>query len=230
MNASHHPSFLKSLILLMWVCIVGLFVVIRLEGIHVRALPALVRHEVQEAGALGPVLIVVLYAALTVLFFPKGGLDILSGALYGPVLGSLIVIIGINLAGALIFWFGRFFGKRFVHEHGRGWVKKYNTLLREEGFMTILFMRLILVPFDLVSLGAGMSDISFRQYAWGTLFGSLPATVTLVVLGRSFGHPRSWILFGVLLVVSVGLAFGLRNLPRVRKMLYKNPSQDQEKK
>ncbi len=222
MKREHH-FFLKGLILAIWaVCIVGLFVVAHLYGIHLRQVPSLVEDEVKEAGLLGPPLIMALYAASTVLFFPKGGLDILAGALYGPLLGSVTVIIGVNVAGAIIFWFGRFFGHHFIQVHAKGWVKKYNDLLKEEGFMTVLLMRLLLLPFDITSIVAGMSDVSFRQYFWGTFLGTLPSTITLVVLGQSLQHPRSWALFLVLLAASFGLALWVRSLPGVKKRLYKD--------
>jgi len=215
-------KYLKFALLFLWaVCVAGLFWFIHQHGIHLRELPALIRRETLEAGFWGPLLMVGLYVSSTVLLFSKGAIDVAAGAIYGPLLGSVIVLMGLNLAGIATFYFSRYFGRHFVREHETGWLKKYDDLLHEEGFMAVLFMRLLFFPFDIVSVGCGLSRMSFRQFFLGTFFGSIPPTVTYVVLGGSFARPRTWILFGILFVCSAGVAFGLRRLPWARKKLYK---------
>jgi uncharacterized membrane protein YdjX (TVP38/TMEM64 family) len=66
-----------------------------------------------------------------------------------------------------------------------------------------------------------MTKISFRQYFTASVIGSLPNTVTFVVLGDAIAELEGWILFGVLLTVSLGLAFGARYSPWARKHVFK---------
>ena len=220
MKRAHLVNILRIALLIIWVSlIVGLYVVIHTQHIHLRELPQVVRGEVIEAGAWGPLVIIGLYVASTVLLFTKSAIDVIAGAVYGPILGSIFVLIGLNIASAATFYFGRFFGRHFVHKHERGWIKKYDDVLREEGFITVFLMRLFLFPFDLVSIGCGMSEMSFRQYLVGTVLGSLPGIVTFVVLGRAFTHPKSWLLFGALLMLSLTIMLILRRSAWAKKKL-----------
>ena len=215
-------KYLKGALLVLWaLCVLMIFWFMHEHGIRLRELPALIKRETLEAGIWGPLVIIGLYVASTILLFSKGAIDVASGAIYGPLWGSLVVLIGLNLAGFLTFFLSRYFGRHFVHTHEKGWLKKYDDLLHEEGFMTVLFMRLLFFPFDVVSVGCGLSRMSFRQFFLGTLFGSIPSTVTYVMLGGAFTSPRTWVYFSFLFVCSAGAAFGLRRLPWIRKKLYK---------
>ncbi len=221
MKLPHWSSFLKALLFCFWIgSILALLIFFFTHPASPRTFLHLLRQEVLEAGAWGPFLLILLYIASTILMFAKGTLDVIAGIIYGPVWGTLIVLVGLNLAAMLAFLFGRFFGRSLVEKYERGWVKKYNRLLAEEGFMTVLLMRLLSFPFDVVSLGCGMSRMAFRPYAFATFFGSIPLTVAWVALGGSFTHPRTWIIFVLVAVGSILLALGLRRLPWVQKALY----------
>ena len=64
-------------------------------------------------------------------------------------------------------------------------------------------MRLAYVPFDLVGYSSGMCDIRHRDFALGTLIGTLPGLSTFAFLGSAVMDLRY-------LVVSAGfLALGL---------------------
>lgn len=222
MKRVHLVTVLRVLLFILWAAlIVGLYVFIHTQNIPLRHVPKLLRAEVVEAGPWGPLVIIGLYLASTLLLFTKAGIDIISGAVYGPVIGSIFVLVGLNLAASATFYFGRFFGRHFVHAHEHGWIKKYDDLLAQEGFITVFLMRLLLFPFDLVSIGCGMSKMQFRQYFFGTLLGSLPGTVTFVVLGQAFMEPRAWVLFGALLVVSLLFVLILRRSEWAKKKLLK---------
>jgi uncharacterized membrane protein YdjX (TVP38/TMEM64 family) len=224
MKHRHVRMVFKGCLFLLWAgSILGFSWFIHSRGIQFRHLPGLIRSEVRDAGPWGPLMIVGLYGASTILLFSKGTLDIVSGTIYGSFGGSLIAIIGLNIAAMIAFAFARFFARRFVQKHERGWIKKYDDVLAEEGFMAVLFMRLLFFPFDIVSLGCGISRMSFRQFAFGTLLGSIPGTVTLVVLGGSLHNPKTWFIFGALFILTIGSAFLLRRLPWTRKRLYKEP-------
>jgi uncharacterized membrane protein YdjX (TVP38/TMEM64 family) len=201
-------TVLKGILLALWVaCIFSIYAYMHGHHIPVRAIPGEIRHAALAAGAWGPLILIGAYLAVTVIPFPTAALAIISGTVFGPVKGSLVVLVGVNLASWLSFYLGRFFGRHFVAEHESGWIKKYDELMGERGLFVVMAMRLLFVPFDYVSMGSGMTRITFRQYAIGTLLGTLPHTVTFVVLGGSFTDPRGWVLFAILFLLSGGLAY-----------------------
>jgi uncharacterized membrane protein YdjX (TVP38/TMEM64 family) len=64
-------------------------------------------------------------------------------------------------------------------------------------------MRLTYLPFDLVGYSSGMCNIKQRDFALGTLIGTLPGLSTFVLLGSSITDIR------YLGLAAVFLAFGL---------------------
>ncbi len=189
--------------------------------IPVRHLPRAIKTIIRAYGAWGPLCILGLYFVRSVFFFiPTTVLTLVSGSLYGPFFGTILNVVGENMTAHLSFGIARLFGRHFVRAHEHGWVKKYDDLLKQEGFLAILFMRALYFPFDLVNYGSGMTGITYRQYAFGSFFGLLPPIVTLTILGDAFTNPRALILFVILFVVTVGGAFFLRRSSWVKRRLY----------
>ncbi len=223
MNIRRYRAHLgKILLLAFWgMCILGIYAFLDYYNIPVRRLPALIRLEAMNAGSLGPLVILLTYIAVTIIPFPTAALAVVVGSLYGPVYGSLFVWFCANTASVASFYLGRYFGRHLLSEHEHGWIKKFDAMMHENGFTTVLIMRILYFPFELVSMGSGMSRISFREYMIASLLGSAPGTITFVVLGNAFTHPRSWILFGCTLSISLILAFLLRHSRWTRRFLFK---------
>ena len=59
--------------------------------------------------------------------------------------------------------------------------------MRENSFETILLMRLIFLPYDLVSFFSGFLKISWIPFLLGTAIGSIVGTISFVLLGTSYG-------------------------------------------
>ena len=99
--------------------------------------------------------------------------------------------------------------------------------MRENGFESVLLLRLVYAPFDPVSILAGSLGIDWRRFVAATLLGSLPAILSLVLFGASLERSftasgfrlNPWILLAsaILFVASLLLSRYLRR----RKMAAK---------
>lgn len=219
-NRSIH--LLQAGVILLWLVVFWFgFKFFLASGIPIRHLPRALKTILHAYGAWGPLCILGLYLLRSIFFFiPTAVLTLVSGSLYGPFFGTILNVIGENVAAHLAFGCGRLLGRRFVRAHEHGWVKKYDELLRQEGFLTILFMRALYFPFDLVNYGSGMTGMLYRQYAFGTFLGLLPSIITLTVLGGSFTHPAALATSLFLFVVSLVSAFLLRRSTWFKRRLY----------
>ena len=65
---------------------------------------------------------------------------------------------------------------------------------RDNGFMTVLTMRLMFLPFDVVGYLSGLCHIRQREFALGTFIGTIPGLATFILLGSSITDPRNLIL------------------------------------
>ncbi len=178
-----------------------------LTGRHfVRAL----HHLLERAGPWGPVLVMILFALQTIVPIPNVILAALTGSFYGPYVGSAIVFTGWMLSASVSFAAGRYFGQPLLQAHRSGWIQRYQTLIETRGFMTVMFMRIVQFPSDVVGVLCGVTRVRYREYMLATFLGVLPGVITFTALGRSWRHPFAWVSFGGLFAVSVFLAFAVR--------------------
>jgi uncharacterized membrane protein YdjX (TVP38/TMEM64 family) len=189
-------------------------------GIPLHNLPSHIKYIIIAYGVWGPCLLIVAHILRTVLFLPITLLFLLAGSMYGPFWGVVISTIGENISASIAFAMAKFFGRRFVIEHEEGWVRKYDQLLINEGFFTILTMRLLGFPFDVVNFLSGMTGVTYRQFFFATLLGVLPSTITITVLGDAFGNPKAFALFGLLLAGTLAIVVLLRRSKWVKEKLY----------
>lgn len=192
------------------------------HGVQLRHLPRFFRGVVLTYGSFGPLVLLGLYVLRTFVFFiPSSVLNVVSGSLYGPFFGILLNVLGENVSATFSFFFARFFGRRLVQTHETNWMKKYDSLLREEGFFTVLMMRLLFFPFDPVNYMSGLTSIPYGQYALATFFGTLPLIVTYTMLGDAFTNPRVLAVFIILLLLTLVSVFALRRSVWVKGKLFK---------
>ncbi len=139
-----------------------------------------------DGTLIGIVFFVVLYLLRSFVLFPATGLTVAAGFLFGPWLGLAVVIVAANASAMLTYAIGRWFGTRSTTGHrGDGRVARYRVRLHERTFETVLVMRLLLLPYDVVSYLAGVLRVRPLPFLAGTAVGSIPATVAFVLFGAS---------------------------------------------
>jgi uncharacterized membrane protein YdjX (TVP38/TMEM64 family) len=169
-------------------------------------------------GLYGPLIFILIYALRPLLFFPTTLLTLLSGFLFGSI-GILYTMLGSNASAMLAYFVGRFFGQGVMEdEKNAGLIQQYTRSLRQNSFETVLIMRLVLLPYDLVNYAAGFLKIGWPAFLAATAIGSLPGTTSLVLFGTSFGslealfagdvqlNPATLLISFVLVVASIGLS------------------------
>lgn len=124
-----------------------------------------------------------------VFFVPATPLTILSGAMFGTFVGSIISIIG-NLAGAVLaFFLARYIFKDFVQKKiliKYPMINKYEDQLFTNGFKTVIFLRLVpLFPYNFLNFALAVTEVKFKDFFWGSFWGMIPGTVAYVYFGES---------------------------------------------
>lgn len=132
--------------------------------------------------SLAPLLYIILYTVRPLTLLPGSALTVLSGVFFGP-LGILYTVIGANLSASLAYFVGRFFSTEKTNEHSL--LHSWSAPLRTQPFLSILIMRLIFLPYDLVNYGAGILRVPFMPYLTATILGTLLGTATFVLVGAS---------------------------------------------
>ncbi len=140
-----------------------------------------------HAVLLRPLVYLGLFVVRPLVLFPASVIVILAGFVFGPVMGCAIALVGGNLSASVAYLVGRFFGRggTYVGKQA-GTARHYAERTRAKGFESVMMVQLAYLPFDLVNYLAGFLRVGWRPFALATLIGSLPGTVSFVLLGASF--------------------------------------------
>ncbi|GJM42154.1 MAG: hypothetical protein DHS20C20_24360 [Ardenticatenaceae bacterium] len=170
------------------------------------------------ASLLGPLFYMVIYALRPLIFFPATILTLLGGFLFGPI-GILWTVIGSNASALVAYTVGRYFGTGVLDgEEGTSVIQNYTQRMRQNSFETVLIMRLLFLPYDLVNYAAGFLKIKWQPFILATAIGSIPGTISFVLLAGSFGtldellagdfqvNPLTLVFSVALILVSIGLS------------------------
>ena len=221
--AEEQSSFLqqhgtKLLALLFWTVLVGGYYLYANANNLTLADSLQLIVDFLTASLLGPVFYIVIYALRPLIFFPATVLTLLGGFLFGPI-GILWTIIGSNASALVAYTVGRYFGTGVLEgEEETNVIQKYTQRMRQNSFETVLIMRLLFLPYDLVNYAAGFLKIKWQPFILATAIGSIPGTISFVLLAGSFGtldelvagdfqvNPLTLIFSLALILVSIGLS------------------------
>jgi uncharacterized membrane protein YdjX (TVP38/TMEM64 family) len=218
LSSWHRKDYVRVFLLCLFFGVLALgYSFLHRHGFVGRHLTEAIAEWVRDAGWFGPLVVLLVFAAQTVVPVPNVLLAATTGALYGPWFGSLLVVLGWLISATVSFYAGSFFGRHWFDVHASDWFKTYAELLHNRGFATVMFMRLVQVPADVIGVLCGVTRVPYREYMWASFFGLLPGAVTFTVLGRAWREPRAWLLFGGIFLASIGLALLLKRAARLCK-------------
>jgi uncharacterized membrane protein YdjX (TVP38/TMEM64 family) len=130
------------------------------------------------------------YLARPIVLFPASVLTIVGGVLFGPFVGVIAVIIGANLSASIAFAIGRSLSAKIddaatLDTDQQSFIARWSQRMRDNSFETVLLTRLLFLPYDLVNYAAGALRIRYVPFITATALGSLPGTISFVLLGAS---------------------------------------------
>ncbi|MFC1779292.1 TVP38/TMEM64 family protein [Thermodesulfobacteriota bacterium] len=186
------------------------------SGIALTSVPSLLQKWLDNVGLLNAAFIyIVLYAIRPLILFPATLLTVASGLIFGPWLGTLFTIIGENASANFGFSLVRWFGRESVATHSTPLMSRWDEKLKQNGIVSVMTMRLIMLPFDAVNFSCGLTAIRQRDYAIGTFIGILPSLIGFVLLGGIAAagvHNRTLviILSALFMLIGFGIAHYLK--------------------
>tara|TARA_B100000579_G_C22802416_1_gene840644 strand:- start:382 stop:999 length:618 start_codon:yes stop_codon:yes gene_type:complete len=137
----------------------------------------------------GIVSFISIYLLWVVFLLPGSWLTMLSGFLYGSLLGTCYVFIGASLGAISTFIIGRNFFRKWTENR----INRFRRLvvlkkaISEEGLKIIILSRLSpAFPFGLLNLAYGLSEVKIRDFIIG-LIAIIPGTYLYCSVGNIAG-------------------------------------------
>lgn len=168
-----------------------------------------IKNWVDQFGWVGPiVLILTMVLQMFLLVIPSILLMVVSILAYGPIWGSLIVLVAIASASTIGYIIGRYFGPVIVERLiGQRSEKKISDFLDNYGFWAVIVTRLNpILSNDAISFVAGILKMGYWKFLGATLVGIAPLTIFIAILGRSTDGLKTGLVWGsiVSLILFIG--------------------------
>ena len=152
-----------------------------------------------------------LYVAVTGLSIPGAAImSLVAGALFGVVLGTLIVSFASTMGATLAFLSSRYLLRDWVQGKFGERLRAVDDGLEKDGAFYLFTLRLIPVfPFFVFNLLMGLTRIKTGTFFWVSQIGMLPATIVFVNAGTQISRIESTagLLSPTLIASFVALAF-----------------------
>lgn len=120
------------------------------------------------------------------LMFPFAVVIMTGGIVFGCVKGMILTLIGGFLSAIAGYYVARFLGRETIRAYFlRGRWADVDKKLSDNGFLSMLIIRTIGIPFGVQNYLGGITGMSMFNYISGSLIGMLPWVVGLTLLGES---------------------------------------------
>lgn len=156
-----------------------------------------IRNIVQEAGPLGPLLLIA-FLWLSNFFAPLSGSPFLFAGFY--LYGRSVIIyafISAVLAAATNFLVAKKWGRPLVVKlAGEDALKRLDGLTDDYGLVTLLIVRVFLGGLhDVISYAFGLTPLKFRSYFLVSTIGMIPSTLVWYMLSSKVYNATTFVLF-----------------------------------
>lgn len=135
----------------------------------------------------------ILYVAVTGLSIPGAAImTLISGALFGVLMGTIIVSFASTIGATLAFLSARFVLRDWVQVKFGERLRAIDDGLEKDGAFYLFTLRLIPVfPFFVINLLMGLTRIKTRTFFWVSQLGMLPGTIVFVNAGTQISRIES---------------------------------------
>ena len=133
-------------------------------------------------------LLSIIFILFTITWAFAGGFGspvaIFAGFIFGKILGSLIVVIGLSVGATLLYLFANFFLKELIRDK---FFEKFKNL--EEKFKNFEFIYLLIyrfiggIPFAISNILPCIFNVKVANFFWATLIGILPQLFLICSIG-----------------------------------------------
>ncbi|MFQ5585988.1 MAG: TVP38/TMEM64 family protein [Thermodesulfobacteriota bacterium] len=151
-----------------------------------------IRLFINDFGPAAPAVFVIICILKPLLFFvPSLGLTVIAGTLFGPFYGTLYVAMGGAGSTIVAFYMARKLGRKSIERFIKDYKKliKIDERMEREGFKTVIILRALNIPWDMVSYSAGFSRIRFGDFYLGSLVLLLPISFIYTYFGSVIWRP-----------------------------------------
>lgn len=183
-----------------------------------------IQNYVTSFGDLAPIIYIIMFALVPLTLFPDSILAIGGGLIFGLTKGYIYTVIGALIGATLSFYISRKLGRDFVKKLSKEKLDDVESMIDYNGFFIVLMLRLIpLFPFDIISYGAGLTSVKYKDFIVATFLGTIPGILVFTNIGAqsvNIGSEKFYISIGalvLLVIISIFLKNKFIKIPTNRR-------------
>jgi uncharacterized membrane protein YdjX (TVP38/TMEM64 family) len=186
MDSSHNPETLRRRIVPLGLVVAGIAAV-WLVARHMGFDLDFVRVQAERAGALGAVVFGLLFAGALLVGVPGVALIGVGVAVFGPVLGAVLSLVGGLTGMSLSFLLVRLAGAPSITP--ARWRRSEMILRRIEvrPLQTVAVLRVVFQLSQPVTYALAMTGIAYRDFLIGSMLGLVPTVAAFAIAFRALG-------------------------------------------
>ena len=182
-----------------------LFVILKILNLDIDSKD--IQTYVNSFGKLAPIIYIIIFALVPLTLFPDSIIAIAGGLIFGLVKGYIYTAIGAILGATLSFYIFRKLGRNFVKKLTKEKLDNVEEMINSNGFFIIFMLRLIpLFPFDIISYGAGLTSVKYKDFILATFLGTIPGILVFTNIGAqsvNMGSGSFYISIGALVLLFI---------------------------
>lgn len=168
------------------------------------------RVWVAQFGYWGPLVVVIaMVLQMFLIVIPTPLLMLMTIMAYGPIWGSILLLIAIFVASSVGYFIGKYFGPALIEKLiGPKTNQKITSFIDDYGFWTVIIVRLC--PFlsnDAISFVAGILKMGYWRFIGATLVGISPLIAFIAFLQENYEMMKEGILWGSIVSIVLFIAF-----------------------
>ena len=165
-----------------------------------------IEQWVSGFGWLGPVVLVLaMVVQMFLIIIPSVALMVVSVLAYGPIWGSIIILLSVFTASSVGYAIGNYFGDFIVEKIiGSKTEQKIEDFIDDYGFWAVVVTRIN--PFlsnDAISFVAGILNMGYWRFIGATMLGITPLTIFIAIVGQNTESLKSGLLWGSLVCLVI---------------------------
>lgn len=148
-----------------------------------------VQEWVKDQGAWAPIIFIALVVLLPICFFPTDPLCFFGGALFGLAWGGFYAVTGMLISASLMYFLSQWLLRDWLRKKlpQQDKLKRVDRVVQSGGFTAMFLLRILPLPFALLSYFLGMSGVRFRDY-FLAIFGTMGTVLLGVYYGSVANH------------------------------------------
>jgi len=119
-------------------------------------------------------------------------LTLVGGALFGPCVGTGVIVLAATLGATLAMLSARFIFRDVLEKKYETFLRKINAGVNKNAINYVFFTRCVpIFPFFILNIVYGLTRINLRQFIIGTFIGMFPATFIYANAGNQIANLNS---------------------------------------